>query len=106
MQVGATNRPQELDEAARRRLQKKLYIPLPDSLARRDLITHLLANENHDLAPQQIAEVVQKTQVPSHRRNSYWFVEAVMPPCDRRRASLAQTCALCALRLRTNLCGI
>ena len=28
--VGATNRPQELDEAARRRLQKRLLIPLPD----------------------------------------------------------------------------
>lgn len=29
--VGATNRPQELDEAARRRLVKRLYIPLPDA---------------------------------------------------------------------------
>jgi len=28
--IGATNRPQELDEAARRRLVKKLYIPLPE----------------------------------------------------------------------------
>ena len=28
--VGATNRPQELDEAARRRLVKRLYIPLPE----------------------------------------------------------------------------
>lgn len=28
--IGATNRPQELDEAARRRLVKKLYIRLPD----------------------------------------------------------------------------
>ncbi|KAJ1491017.1 P-loop containing nucleoside triphosphate hydrolase protein, partial [Baffinella frigidus] len=27
--VGATNRPQELDEAARRRMVKRLYIPLP-----------------------------------------------------------------------------
>lgn len=29
--VGATNRPQELDEAARRRLVKRLYIPLPEA---------------------------------------------------------------------------
>lgn len=28
--VGATNRPQELDEAARRRFVKRLYIPLPE----------------------------------------------------------------------------
>lgn len=27
--IGATNRPQELDEAARRRFVKRLYIPLP-----------------------------------------------------------------------------
>jgi len=31
MVAGATNRPQELDEAARRRLTKRLYIPLPSS---------------------------------------------------------------------------
>jgi SpoVK/Ycf46/Vps4 family AAA+-type ATPase len=28
--IGATNRPQELDEPARRRLVKRLYIPLPE----------------------------------------------------------------------------
>lgn len=28
--AGATNRPQELDEAARRRFVKRLYIPLPE----------------------------------------------------------------------------
>ncbi|KAH8046617.1 AAA ATPase-like protein [Aureococcus anophagefferens] len=28
--VGATNRPQELDEAARRRFVKRFYVPLPD----------------------------------------------------------------------------
>jgi fidgetin-like protein 1 len=29
--VGATNRPQEIDEAARRRLVKRIYVPLPDT---------------------------------------------------------------------------
>ena len=33
--IGATNRPEDLDEAAKRRLVKKLYIPLPNSDGRR-----------------------------------------------------------------------
>jgi SpoVK/Ycf46/Vps4 family AAA+-type ATPase len=33
--IGATNRPEELDEAARRRLPKQLYVPLPCGAARR-----------------------------------------------------------------------
>lgn len=37
--IGATNRPQEIDEAARRRFVKKLYIPLPDAQARAEMIS-------------------------------------------------------------------
>ena len=33
--IGATNRPGDLDEAIRRRLVKRLYIPLPNSEGRR-----------------------------------------------------------------------
>ncbi|RHY76414.1 hypothetical protein DYB38_014293, partial [Aphanomyces astaci] len=47
--VGATNRPQELDEAARRRFVKRLYIPLPSAEARLDLMNRLLAKNQHDL---------------------------------------------------------
>lgn len=36
--IGATNRPEELDEAARRRFVKRLYISLPCSKARRTLV--------------------------------------------------------------------
>lgn len=32
--IGATNRPQELDEAVRRRFTKRLYIPLPNEEGR------------------------------------------------------------------------
>ena len=43
--VGATNRPQDLDEAARRRLVKRLYVPLPEAPARAHIIKHLLSKE-------------------------------------------------------------
>ena len=33
--IGATNRPDDLDEAVRRRMVKRLYIPLPNSAGRR-----------------------------------------------------------------------
>ncbi|XP_053625482.1 fidgetin-like protein 1 [Plodia interpunctella] len=49
--IGATNRPQELDEAARRRLVKRLYIPLPDSSAREEIIRNLLVCEKHVVSP-------------------------------------------------------
>jgi SpoVK/Ycf46/Vps4 family AAA+-type ATPase len=47
--IGATNRPGELDEAARRRLVKRLYIPLPDPSSRGALISQLLGKLRHSL---------------------------------------------------------
>ncbi|CAI0457617.1 unnamed protein product [Linum tenue] len=43
--IGATNRPHELDEAARRRLTKRLYIPLPSSEARAWIVRNLLQKD-------------------------------------------------------------
>jgi SpoVK/Ycf46/Vps4 family AAA+-type ATPase len=34
LMIGATNRPYDLDEAVRRRMTKRLYIPLPNSTGR------------------------------------------------------------------------
>jgi SpoVK/Ycf46/Vps4 family AAA+-type ATPase len=42
--IGATNLPQELDDAVRRRFVKRLYIPLPNQEGRYQLIKHLTSN--------------------------------------------------------------
>nr|CAB3246226.1 fidgetin-like protein 1 [Phallusia mammillata] len=59
--VGATNRPQEIDEAARRRLVKRLYIPLPDRNAREKIIKKLLMQQPHNLIPDEINKIVLST---------------------------------------------
>ena len=42
--IGTTNRPDYLDEAARRRFNKRLYVPLPCSDARNKLISYIVRN--------------------------------------------------------------
>ncbi|XP_029305491.1 LOW QUALITY PROTEIN: fidgetin-like protein 1 [Cottoperca gobio] len=60
--VGATNRPQEIDEAARRRLAKRLYIPLPEATARCQIVTNLMTQEKNQLREQELESVVTATQ--------------------------------------------
>ncbi|KPJ00151.1 Fidgetin-like protein 1 [Papilio xuthus] len=78
--VGATNRPQELDEAARRRLVKRLYIPLPDANAREQIITNLLSTENNDLTRQDMAEIAVLTDGYSGADMKSLCSEAAMGP--------------------------
>ena len=51
--VGATNRPQDLDEAARRRLVKRLYVPLPEFPARVKIIHNLLNSQTHEVTDEE-----------------------------------------------------
>ncbi|EGF79803.1 hypothetical protein BATDEDRAFT_12021, partial [Batrachochytrium dendrobatidis JAM81] len=61
LMIGATNRPQEIDEAARRRFRKKLYIPLPDGSAREKIMETLMCKQVHALTPEMIQDIVTRT---------------------------------------------
>ncbi|KAJ1675254.1 putative 26S proteasome subunit yta6 [Spiromyces aspiralis] len=59
--VGATNRPQEIDEAARRRFRKRFYVPLPDFDGRFTLMKNLLKKTTNDITDEQIRDICEKT---------------------------------------------
>nr|VDD04957.1 unnamed protein product [Brassica oleracea] len=48
--IGATNKPQELDDAVLRRLVKRIYVPLPDSNVRKLLFKTKLKCQPHSLS--------------------------------------------------------
>lgn len=85
--LGATNRPQELDEAARRRFVKKLYIPLPDATSRSTHVTRLLKSNPNALSPEHIDEVVGLAEGYSGSDLSNLCREAAMGPLRSLYAS-------------------
>ncbi|KAK3808627.1 MAG: spastin [Benniella sp.] len=60
--MGATNRPQELDEAARRRFVKRIYIPLPEAETRHGLLSKLLGGHDASLSSNEMQKLVQRTE--------------------------------------------
>ncbi|XP_068597633.1 fidgetin-like protein 1 [Brachionichthys hirsutus] len=78
--VGATNRPQEIDEAARRRLAKRLYIPLPEAAARSHIVTSLMAQVKNQLRDQELDSVVAATEGFSGADMTQLCKEAALGP--------------------------
>jgi len=78
--IGATNRPDELDEAARRRFVKRIYIPLPDSAGRQQLFLRLLRTEKHSLDDNDIDHLVNSTNGYSGADIKSLCTEAAMFP--------------------------
>ncbi|CAB1100322.1 unnamed protein product [Ectocarpus sp. CCAP 1310/34] len=78
--VGATNRPQELDEAARRRFVKRLYVPLPDKTGRRQLMNILLKTSVSSLTAEDVETVVEGTEGFSGADLHALCTEAAMGP--------------------------
>lgn len=96
--VGATNRPQEIDEAARRRLAKRLYIPLPEAEARRQIVTNLMSHEKSQLGVDEMEKVVQGTEGFSGADMTQLCREAALGPI--RSISLSDIATIMAEQVR------
>ena len=70
----------ELDEAARRRFVKRLYIPLPDVPGRLQLFERLLTETQHSLNTEDVNEFVIKTDGYSGADIRNLCTEAAMCP--------------------------
>lgn len=60
--MGATNRPQELDEAVLRRFSKRIYVTLPDTRTRRSLLEKLLSKHANPLSAVELDAVAKLTE--------------------------------------------
>ncbi|CAG9334429.1 SPAST_2 [Blepharisma stoltei] len=78
--IGATNRPQELDEAVRRRFTKRIYIDLPDVPAKMSLISSLMKNVNSNITDDQTRELMRMTEYFSGSDLAALCKEAAMVP--------------------------
>ena len=76
--IGTTNRPQELDEAVRRRFAARLYISLPEKNARKHMIENNLKNEKHCLTEEEINLIAEKTDGYSGSDMKHLCSEAAM----------------------------
>lgn len=86
--VGATNRPQELDEAARRRLTQRLYVPLPETEARIHIIKNLMKSVQNEITLPDYKKIGDLTQGYSGADMETLCREASMEPirsipCDQ-----------------------
>ena len=88
MIIGATNRPDDLDEAVRRRLAKRLYIPLPNEAGRKQFLDRLVDHEKQrnpdqphiNLDEANIQELVELTRGYSGADLKGLSQEAAMMP--------------------------
>uniref|UniRef100_F6SW10 microtubule-severing ATPase n=1 Tax=Equus caballus TaxID=9796 RepID=F6SW10_HORSE len=59
--MGATNRPQELDEAVLRRFTKRVYVSLPNEETRLLLLKNLLGKQGSPLTQKELAQLARMT---------------------------------------------
>ena len=78
--IGATNRPFDLDEAALRRLTKRIYIELPDHQARIGCIMKQLKQVKYSLSRADVTRLQEATEGYSFADLNALTKDAAMGP--------------------------
>ncbi|TVU12849.1 hypothetical protein EJB05_46513 [Eragrostis curvula] len=78
--IGATNKPQELDDAVLRRLVKRIYVPLPDINVRRLLLKNQLKGQAFKLSTREFERLAAETEGYSGSDLRALCEEAAMMP--------------------------
>ncbi|MCL7035952.1 hypothetical protein MKW94_010900, partial [Papaver nudicaule] len=78
--IGATNKPQELDDAVLRRLVKRIYVPLPDESVRRMLFKNKLKGQAFSIPGGDLERLVKETEGYSGSDLQALCEEAAMMP--------------------------
>ncbi|CAK9145816.1 unnamed protein product [Ilex paraguariensis] len=86
--IGATNKPQELDDAVLRRLVKRIYIPLPDAHVRRLLLKHKLKGQAFSLPGGDLERLAEETDGYSGSDLQALCEEAAMMPIRELGANI------------------
>jgi len=92
--IGATNRPFDLDEAALRRLTKRIYIELPDAAARIGAVLKLLNSVEYHLSKEERSKLAQYTDGYSFADLSAIVKDAAMGPIRETKTDPTQIATL------------
>ncbi|KAG9509326.1 Vacuolar protein sorting-associated protein 4B, partial [Fragariocoptes setiger] len=85
--LGATNIPWVLDGAIRRRFEKRIYIPLPEEHARREIFKLHIGNTPNSLTEEDYKILAQRTQGFSGADISVLVRDALMQPVRKVQAA-------------------
>ena len=81
--LATTNTPWDLDESLIRRLEKRIYIPLPDPAARLEIFQLYLSDMQHKLTESDIQSLIPLTEHYSSADIHHICKEAAMLPLRR-----------------------
>ncbi|XP_046885060.1 spastin-like [Hypomesus transpacificus] len=100
--MGATNRPQELDEAVLRRFAKRVYVALPNEETRFTLLKNLLGKHGNPLGQRELKHLSKMTEGYSGSDLTSLAKDAALGPI--RELGLEQVKNMAASEMRNITC--